>query len=595
MKSNRSHAARYAVSLQPKLFLVLLAVAPVMAQTLRDLGDQRGIHIGAAADPSYFSEADYKTTLGRQFNQLQAENVMKFGPIHPGLNTYNFDPADQLVAFAAANSMAVRGHTLVWYQQNPTWLTGGAYTPTQLSDILQDHINTVVGHFGAQVYAWDVVNEAFNDDGTIRSTIWSDSPGIGLGGTAYIEQAFRWAHAADPSALLFYNDYNNSGINAKSDAIYKMAQDFLARGVPLHGIGLQMHLSYTDTDLSGIEPNIKRFTDLGLQVQFTEMDVRLPVDSSDNATPANLAVEAQIYQSASAICLTYPLCTAIQTWGFTDKHSWIPGFYPGYGAALEFDQNYQPKPAFTAMQSALQTSPPVLVGGGLGNAANYASAAVSPGEIVVLFGPTAGPAALAVAQADANGNLPTRLSGVRLLFDGVAAPLLYARVGQVSAVVPFGVAGNATTRMQYEYQDVQSNAVSMNVVPTVPGLFTLDSSGSGPAAILDLNYHVISAGNPAHHGDIIQVYATGAGVTSPPSVDGQASAAGPFPIPVAHVTARIGGVDCPVLYAGGASGLVAGGLQVNLRIAAGVPLGAQPVVLTIGGVDSQPNATVLVQ
>ena len=98
--------------------------------------------------------------------------------------------------------MGFTGLLMVWHQQNPAWLTGGNYSPSQLSDILQGHINTVVGHYGTQVYAWDVVNEAFNDDGTIRSTIWSDSPGIGLSGTAYIEQAFRWAHAANPSALL---------------------------------------------------------------------------------------------------------------------------------------------------------------------------------------------------------------------------------------------------------------------------------------------------------------------------------------------------------------------------------------------------------
>src|SRR5262249_40944013 len=154
---------------------------------------------------------------------------MKFGPIHPARTTYNFGPADALVAFARTNKMAVRGHTLVWHSQNPGWLTGGGFTPTQLSDILQEHINAVVSHYAGQVYAWDVVNEAFNDNGTLRSTFWSDAPGIGLAGTAYIEQTFRWAHAADPAALLFYNDYSAEQINTKSDAIYKMAQDFKAR------------------------------------------------------------------------------------------------------------------------------------------------------------------------------------------------------------------------------------------------------------------------------------------------------------------------------------------------------------------------------
>jgi endo-1,4-beta-xylanase len=445
---------------------IAICGTPVAAQSLRDLAAQRGIHIGSAADPSYFSEAGYSDTLGREFNQLEPENDMKFGPIHPGPTTYNFVRADALVAYAQAHNMAVRGHTLVWYQQNPAWLTNGGYTSSQLSQILQDHINTVVGRYAGQVYAWDVVNEAFNDDGTIRSTIWSDSPGIGLSGTAYIEQALRWAHAADPKALLFYNDYSNAGISAKSDAIYKMAQDFLARGVPLHGIGLQMHLTNTNTDLTGIEPNIKRLTDLGLQVQYTELDVRLPVDSSGNATAAMLATQAQIYGSAVSICLMYPLCTAVQTWEFSDAHSWIPGTYPGFGAALEFDAKYQPKPAYTAMQTAMQTAPPVIAATGMTNAASYDNSAVAPGEIAVLFGPTFGPAALTVSQADATGMLPTQLATARLLFDGVPAPVLYSEVNQMSAVVPFEVAGKTTTQVQYEYQGIRSNTISLKVAPT---------------------------------------------------------------------------------------------------------------------------------
>jgi len=581
----------------------LLAIAALAgacaAQPLRDLASQRGIHIGTAADPKYFAETAYFSTLGAEFNQLEPENDMKFGPIHPRPgnlpSSYDFTNADALVSYAKDHHMAVRGHTLAWYNQNPSWLTGGNYNPKDLAQILQDHISTVVGRYAGQVYAWDVVNEAFNDDGSIRSCIWSDSPGIGVSGTAYIEQALQWAHAADPQALLFYNDYSNASINAKSNAIYKMAQDFLARGVPLHGIGLQMHLTNTNTDLSNIEPNIQRLTALGLQVQFTELDVRLPVDSSGNATPAMLATEAQIYHDAVAICLKYPLCTAVQTWGFTDKHSWIPGTYPGFGAALEFDANYQPKPAYTAMQSALVNSPPVIAAAGMANAASYSSDAVAPGEIVTFFGPTFGPSALAIAQPDANLMLPTSLAGARLQFDGVPAPLLYAQVGQISAVVPFSVAGKSVTQVQYEYQGVGSNVATLKVAATEPGIFTLDSSGKGAAAILDAAYKVVSVSNPALVGDVIQVFATGAGATVPASGDGAIAVTPPFPTSAATVTATIGGVDCPVLYAGGAYGLVAGAVQVNVRIAPGVPAGEQPIVISAGGVSSRPDVTVSVR
>src|SRR5262245_49514707 len=223
--------------------LLMLAATSLAGQSLRDLADQRNIRIGAAVDPSHFGEAAYADTLAREFSQVEPENAMKFGPIHPGVSTYNFAQPDQIVQFAQDHGMAVRGHTLVWYQQNPSWLTAGNFSSDQLAQILHDHISTVVGRYAGRVYAWDVVNEAFNDDGTMRSTIWSNAPGIGLAGTAYIEQALQWAHEADPAAVLFYNDYNGEGLGAKSDAIYRMAQDFRARGVPLGGIGLQMHFT----------------------------------------------------------------------------------------------------------------------------------------------------------------------------------------------------------------------------------------------------------------------------------------------------------------------------------------------------------------
>jgi endo-1,4-beta-xylanase len=541
------------------------------AQSLRDLADQRGIRIGAAADPSRFNEIAYAGTLSREFNQIEPENAMKFDATQPGINTYTFAQADSIVAFGRKYNMAVRGHTLVWHSQVPTWVTNGGYTPAQLSNILHDHINTVVGHYAGQVYAWDVVNEAFNDNGTLRETIWSGTPG-------YIEQALRWARAADPAALLFVNDFSAEGINAKSDAIYKMAQDFVTRGVPLHGIGLQMHFTTGNTNLTGVDSNIQRLTAMGLQVHITELDVRLPVDSTGTATPAQLATQAQIYRDVTAICLKYPLCTSIQTWGFTDRYSWIPGTFAGFGAGLPFDAAYQPKPAYTAMQSSLATAPPVIAAAGIVNAASYAGGAVAPGEIVVFFGPTFGPAAFTVAQGDSSGNFPTELAGVRLLVDGVPAPLIYARTGQISAVVPFSTAGPAT-RVEYEYLGILSNAVSLPLVAAVPGIFTLDSSGTGTSAILDVAYKPVTEANAVRRGDAIQIFATGGGLNASEGT----------------VIVKIGGVSCPVFYAGGAPGLIAGALQVNATIAAGVPTGEQPIVVSVGAAASQPGATVWIR
>jgi len=582
----------------PVAFFAALLASPfsVSAQPLRDLAALRNIRIGAAVDPSHFNETAYADTLAREFNQVTPENAMKFDATQPGATTFNFTQADSIVAFARTHNMAVRGHTLVWYNQVPRWVTTGNFSAQQLSEILQNHIKTEVSHFAGQVYAWDVVNESFNGDGSLRSEIWYDTPGIGLTGTGYIEQAFRWAHEADPKALLFYNDFSAEGTNAKSDAIYNMVKDFKSRGVPIDGVGLQMHWTTATSTISSMRANIQRLVDLGVQVQITELDVRLPVDSSGNATTALLNTQATIYGNMVSLCLEFSACTAVQTWGFTDKYSWVPGTFPGNGAALPFDPSYQPKPAYTSIQNALQNAPPTISANGLTNAASYANDAVSPGEIVTLFGANYGPISLTVAGVDADFKLPTTFSDTRLLFDNVPAPILYTQAGLISAIVPYSVSGKTTTQMQYEYRGMRSNTVSVKVVPTHPGLFTIDATGQGAGAIRDVSYNVVSAANPARKGDYILLFATGGGVTQPQPADGQVTLGSPLPqLSATRVTAKIGGVDCKVDYSGGAVGLVAGAVQLNVLIDPAVPSGLQPVQIFVGGAPSQPGVMVSVQ
>lgn len=321
--------------------------------TLRQVAAPHNVLIGTAADSPFFSDTNYTSVLGSEFSQLQAENEMKFGIIHPEQGTYDFSGGDALVSFAQAHNMMVRGHTLVWYQQVPDWVTNGGFAATDLAGILEDHINTVMGHYAGKVYAWDVVNEAFNDNGTMRDTIWYDQPGIGFTGqgTAYIEQALRWAHAADPAAKLFYNDYNDETMNTKSDAIYAMAKDFKNRGVPLDGIGFQTHvdLSFDNpSTLQSYAADLQRFADLGLDVHITELDIRL----SDSST-TSLNAQAKLYGELMTMCVQQPRCKVFQTWGFTDKYSWIPSAFPGMGWALPWDDTYQKKPAYTAISNAL--------------------------------------------------------------------------------------------------------------------------------------------------------------------------------------------------------------------------------------------------
>jgi endo-1,4-beta-xylanase len=341
------------------LFVFLLALslcAPCPAQSLRQEADRIGILVGTAVNPRYLSEPAYASTLAREFNLLEPEDAMKWTAIRPDERTFDFTDADQLVAFAELHGMKVRGHNLVWGTHNPKWLAEGHFTAKQLSALLHEHIRCVVGRYRGKVFAWDVVNEAFDQNGKLRDSIWYDRPGIDLAGrgTAYIERAFRWAHASDPHALLFYNDAEGEAINDKSDAIYAMVKDFKRRGVPIDGVGLQMHIFNLDPDVNSISANIERFTKLGVQIHITEMDVALPVDSSGNpVNPADLSRQAEIYRRIATACLQHPGCTAFQTWGFTDKYSWIGWFTHGSkGNGLPFDRRYKPKPAYEALHRA---------------------------------------------------------------------------------------------------------------------------------------------------------------------------------------------------------------------------------------------------
>jgi uncharacterized protein (TIGR03437 family) len=467
-----------------------------------------------------------------------------------------------------------------------------------MSAVLQDHITTVVTHYKGKVFAWDVVNEAVSDTqgstGTaLKDSIWYNQPGIGTTGTGYVEQAFRWAHAADPNALLFYNDYNIEDSGAKFNAVYAMVKDFVARGVPINGVGIQMHLPESGfPSTAGLTKNIQQLTALGLQVHITEMDVRIPVDSSGNATAADLQTQAQTYQRILTVCLQNPGCTAFQTWGFTDKHSWIPGSYPGFGAALPFDANYQPKPAFNSLISTLETVPPVLSSNAIVNAASYQGGAVAPGELVTIFQANLGPGTLVGAQLTSSGLVSSNLSGTQISFDGTAAPLIYALAGQVSAIVPYEVSGKQQTVVQYSYNSVVSNNVTLQVAPSAPAIFTQNASGSGPGLVLNGGTSLNTAANPAAGGSVIALLATGGGTTTSLSTDGAlAPGIGNQTLPV---SATIGGVPATVDYAGPAPGEVNGVMQVNLTVPSGMT-GAQPLVITVGGVASQGGVTVFVK
>ena len=285
---------------------------------------------------------------------------MKWRALRPTAGTYDFRQADEAVRFAQAHQMKIRGHCLVWGRDNPGWLTQTSFTPRHLSRLLHEHINRVMKRYKNEVFAWDVINEALDENGNVRDSIWYNQPGIGFAGkgTAYIEQVFRWAHKADPRALLFYNEAEGERLNHKSDAVYSMVKDFKRRGVPIDGVGLQMHIPTLEGDIASIAAevsmNIARLSALGSQVHITELDVSLPLDANHRVNPDDLTRQSDVYRSLLRACLNNPGCTAIQTWGFTDKYSWIGSHSRGSrGQALPFDRAYQPKAAYHAMWEEL--------------------------------------------------------------------------------------------------------------------------------------------------------------------------------------------------------------------------------------------------
>jgi len=312
---------------------------------LRAVADRAGLRIGTAVDMTALADdAPYRDLVAKEFSTVTAENVMKWEATEPRQGVHDWAAADRLIDFARANRQQVRGHTLVWHSQNPAWVNEQDLTPAQLRAVLRKHIIDEVTHFKGRVWHWDVVNEIFNDDGTWRDTIWLRNLGKG-----YVADAFRWAHQADPKAKLFLNDYNNEGVNAKSDAYYALVKQLRAAGVPVQGYGVQGHLAVQYGVPADTLTNLRRFEKLGLQTAFTEVDVRLPLP----ADPIKVQAQAQGFTSLLQACLLADRCVSYTVWGFTDRYSWVPGVFDGEGSATPLDENLAPKPAYAALRDTL--------------------------------------------------------------------------------------------------------------------------------------------------------------------------------------------------------------------------------------------------
>lgn len=292
----------------------------------------------------------YRNTVIKEFNSLTAENAMKMKSISLGRGQYFWDDADYLVAFAQANKIRVHGHALVWYNSTPTWVSGFVGTTDDWKAILHEYITAVVGRYKGKIQSWDVLNEAINDDGTFRSCVWKDHLGL-----EYIDLCFKYAREADPNVLLFYNEYGNEYSSVKRTAINNMVNDLIARGIPIDGIGLQMHTSITRSD-ADIKTAITMAAQTGLKIHVSEFDIRTNTNSDATLTYNSTLAAAQKQKYYAAVKALNDL-PASQHYGFTfwgvyDGQSWIPTTnVPDW--PLPFDKNFLKKDAYYGILQGL--------------------------------------------------------------------------------------------------------------------------------------------------------------------------------------------------------------------------------------------------
>jgi len=333
--------------------LFSLLVSVFAQQTLRQAA-QGKLYVGSAANYGTLnSDQTYRTVLAQQYSLVTAENGCKWGAIQPNRGQYVFTQCDGVLNYAHQSGQAFRGHNLCWGSGNPNWLQNGGFSPAQKKQILQDYITTVVKRYNNTPICWDVVNEAVADSGNelYKPTVWyPDVPD-------FVDVAFQTARAANPTVKLFYNDYNIASATGwsqqKSDKVYNMIKSMKQRGIPIDGVGLQLHVDLTyDNMISGVIQNIQRYAALGIEVHFTELDVSCASygQTCTSWGPQQEQTQAKIYADLLNACLSNKACMSFETWGFTDKYSWLGA----NNHPLPFDANFNKKPAFNSLLQALQ-------------------------------------------------------------------------------------------------------------------------------------------------------------------------------------------------------------------------------------------------
>ncbi|KAF5544858.1 endo-1,4-beta-xylanase [Fusarium napiforme] len=328
--------------------LGLLASSPVSAQ-LHSLAQAAGLkYFGSAVDNGYLSDAPYSKLADdvEEFGQLVPENGQKWETVEPKQGDFVYTTADVVPDLAKKNGQILRCHALTWHSQLPKWVSDGAFSAEELTEVIEAHIANVVEHYKGDCYAWDVVNEAIDDSAEWRDSVFSRTLG-----TDFLGISFKAARKADPAAKLYYNDYNLEQNGAKTDKAVELVKLLQKEGAPIDGVGFQGHLIVGKTpSRSELAATFKRFTDLNVEVAITELDIR---HESVPATAAQLKTQGDEYADVVGACLDTKGCVGVTVWGITDKYSWIPGVFKGNGEALLYTDDYEKKPAWTSVSSLL--------------------------------------------------------------------------------------------------------------------------------------------------------------------------------------------------------------------------------------------------
>ncbi|KAK3328560.1 glycoside hydrolase family 10 protein [Cercophora scortea] len=309
------------------------------------------LFFGTAIDTNNFNDVAYQAIAknGSEFGLYVPENSQKWGPTEPTEGSFVFANPDAVDAQARASTQMFRCHALTWHSQLPQFVTTTAWTRETLTAAIQAHITALVQHYAGACYSWDVVNEALNDNGTFRDSVF-----FRVLGTDFLPISFAAAAAADPGAKLYYNDFNLETLRAKADGAARVVQIIRAGGARVDGLGFQAHFVVGGTpSQASLTATLSRFVAMDLEVTLSELDI------AHNAVPAAtsaLQQQARDYVAAVGACLAVPRCVGITVWQFSDKYSWIPGTFPGKGEACLFSANFTRKPAYGAVVDLLRSA-----------------------------------------------------------------------------------------------------------------------------------------------------------------------------------------------------------------------------------------------